>query len=97
MHNQNGLTVNGRGHRRWRLRGLTHRDDGPAYESEEHGYQAWYIHGLRHRTDGPAIIWARGRETEWWLNHVEYTFEEWLSANTELSEEQKVMLKLKYG
>ena len=50
----------------WRLNGLWHREDGPAYIGAD-GTQDWYLNGQRHREDGPAYIKADGRQ-EWWLN-----------------------------
>jgi len=60
----------------WFRHGDRHRDgDKPAYISSN-GTQAWWQHGKRHRETGPAIIHANG-DIEFWLNHVEYTEEEW--------------------
>ena len=73
-----------------------HRDGGPAREYIE-GICVWYQHGRRHREDGPAIIFADDAGCQWCLNDIMYSFEEWLIENTAISEEEKVMLKLKYG
>jgi hypothetical protein len=45
--------------------GKYHREDGPAYESEN--VKVWYSHGIRHRMDGPAIIWYNGPKY-WYYN-----------------------------
>lgn len=72
-----------------------HRTDGPARIWAD-GTQIWYIHGKEHREDGPSSMYASGI-VEWWLNGKGYSFEKWLKANTEISGERKVMLKLQYG
>jgi hypothetical protein len=41
----------------WRLRGLLHRDGGPAVVRVTGDYQ-WYQHGLLHRDGGPAVEYA---------------------------------------
>ena len=74
--------------------GKLHRDDGPAIEYAS-GRKVWYQHGLRHRDDGPAIEWPNGAK-RWWLNHQCLSFEAWL-GKVDISDEVKVMLKLKYG
>ena len=50
----------------WYLKGLRHREDGPAIEWPN-GRKEWYLNGLRHREDGPAIEWASGYKA-WYLN-----------------------------
>jgi hypothetical protein len=60
------------------------------------GTKYWYVHGHLHRTDGPAIEFASG-VIWWYLRHKEYSFDEWLEVNTDLTHEQKVMMKLQYG
>jgi hypothetical protein len=71
-----------------------HRDDGPAIEYAS-GTKIWYEHSLVHRTDGPAVEWANGTN-EWYLNDQRMSFEEWLDQ-VDISDEDKVMMKLKYG
>jgi hypothetical protein len=83
------------GHVFWTLNGQRHRIGGPAvdwYDSADW----WMQYGELHRTDGPA---AYGPYTanKWCLRGVHYTFEQWLEVNTELSAEDKVIMKLKYG
>ena len=51
---------------------------------------------MYHRIDGPAIEYPDGR-SGWWLNDKNLTFDKWLDLNDELTDEEKVMLKLKYG
>jgi hypothetical protein len=83
------------GNKQWWLNGKVHRVDGPAIEWGDH--TEWWLNDNRHRVDGPAVVFASGRK-EWWLNSkYYYTFDKWLEANTYISEEGKVMLKLQYG
>jgi hypothetical protein len=83
------------GDKEWCLNGAWHREDGPAIE-RANGYKEWCLNGAWHREDGPAIEWANGSES-WWLNGKHYFFDRWLEANTYISEEEKVMMKLIYG
>ena len=87
-HHSNGST-------RWYLNDYLHRTDGPAVEYDN-GSKLWYLHGERHRTDGPAGEYADG-DLHWWFQGNCVSFEGWLKANTEISGEEKVMLKLQYG
>ena len=74
--------------------GKLHRDDGPAimYAS---GTKEWWQHGECHRDNGPAIEYANGHK-EWWLNDRYLSFNQWLDQ-ANISDEDKVMMKLKYG
>ena len=74
--------------------GQFHRDDGPAQEYAD-GDKFWLQHDKRHRYDGPAVEYADGTN-EWWLNDELLTFDEWLNK-VDMSDEDKVMMKLKYG
>ena len=58
--------------------------------------EVWIKDAGRHRPDGPAVIYQDG-SVSWWLNDKYYTFDEWLKINIELTDSQKVLLKLKYG
>jgi hypothetical protein len=83
------------GTKRWRdAAAKLHRRDGPAIERST-GYQAWWQHGKRHRRDGPAVIYEHGH-TNWCINGKYFTFERWLDE-VKISDEDKVMMKLKYG
>jgi hypothetical protein len=74
-----------------------HRIDGPAIEWADDGKE-WWVSGIRHRTDGPACEWPDGRVTQrWYLNGEKYKFDEWLDVNSDLTHEQKVMMKLTHG
>tara|TARA_R110000851_G_scaffold207018_1_gene359025 strand:+ start:200 stop:490 length:291 start_codon:yes stop_codon:yes gene_type:complete len=79
----------------WMLNGVFHRTDGPAVE-HANGYRVWYLHGERHRTDGPAVEYEDGNKL-WWLNGKVYSFDNWLEQTTGLADDEKVMLKLRYG
>jgi hypothetical protein len=82
------------GDKLWCQHGNIHRDDGPAVEYAN-GTTEWWQHGVRHRDDGPVIEYADGSK-QWRLNHIYLSFDEWLDA-VDLSGEDKVMMKLKYG
>jgi hypothetical protein len=89
---RNGLHTSSDGTKKWYLNGQYHRTDGPAIEYAS-GSKEWYLNDRLHRTDGPAIERADGSK-EWFLNNRYYTFDQWLEANTEISDQQRVMLKL---
>jgi hypothetical protein len=63
---------------------------------DENGTKFWRMNKKIHRIDGPAIVWYDGHK-EWWWYGRQFTFEKWLDLNDELTEEEKVMLKLQYG
>lgn len=90
------------GTKRWLLHGKRHRIGGPAI-IWPHGEWRWFHHGKIHRSDGPAKYvpdyykYYNADMYSWYLNDNKYSLDEWLEANDEISEEQKVMLKLKYG
>jgi hypothetical protein len=92
---KDGLHTSGAGTKRWYLNGQYHRTDGPAIEFAD-GAKWWYLNGRRHRTDGPATEEADGSK-EWFLNDQYYSFDQWLEANTELSDQQRVMFKLEHA
>ena len=61
------------------------------------GWEVGVKNGKYHRIDGPAIISTYG-DIDWFLNGEWYrTFAEWLRDNDEITDEQRVMLKLEYG
>ena len=72
-----------------------HRTDGPAIIHLS-GVKIWMQHGEHHRTDGPAIIDADGNKS-WYLRGKELTLNAWLTVNTSMTEEEKVMYKLENG
>ena len=60
------------------------------------GNKHWWVNGLRHRLDGPAYEGADGTKS-WWLNDGGYSsFDEWLEA-LNVSEQEKIFLKLKWS
>jgi hypothetical protein len=69
--------------------------NGPAIIYAD-GFKEWIQFGQLHRTDGPAVITQYGK-FEWHMLGAMHTFDNWLKANTAISEEEKVMLKLQYG
>jgi hypothetical protein len=82
------------GDKSWYQHGNRHRDDGPAL-IYANGDKLWYQHDNIHRDDGPAVEYANGRKF-WYLNNKHLTFDEWL-YEVDISDEDKVMMKLKYG
>lgn len=65
VHERNQL-----GNQTFKLNGLMHRPDGPAWIGTNDEL-AWWQNGQRHRTDGPAIVGADGHE-QWWQNGVRH-------------------------
>tara|TARA_R110000851_G_scaffold113803_1_gene238636 strand:+ start:342 stop:560 length:219 start_codon:yes stop_codon:yes gene_type:complete len=59
------------------------------------GDKFWMLHTKIHRDDGPAIEYADGYKS-WWLNDNPLTFDKWLDK-VNMSDEDKVMMKLQYG
>jgi hypothetical protein len=90
-----GLHINANGTKEWYLNSRLHCTDGPAVEWAN-GDKNWYLNGRLHRTDGPAIEYADGDKV-WYLNDQYYSFNQWLEANTELSDQQRVMFKLEWS
>jgi hypothetical protein len=96
MDNEPKLEIDKWGTKTWWLNGKLHRVDGPAWE-DKNGTKFWYRHGKSHREDGPADDYADGYN-RWYFNDKYYSeFDDWLEANTFISEEEKLMLKLQYG
>jgi hypothetical protein len=90
------MVIDDFGNKEWRNEyGKLHRLDGPANERAD-GSKWWFINGVRHRLDGPAIEWADG-EKEWWVNDTEYgNFKDFQEAGN-ISDEDMMVLRLKYG
>jgi hypothetical protein len=73
------------------------KDMQPVMTIDEDGDTVWRLPSRKiHRTDGPAVEYADGGK-QWRLHGKYMSFDEWLIANTEISEEDKVMMKLQYG
>jgi hypothetical protein len=95
MDNEPILEIDEYGTKEWWLNGGYHREDGPAVEFSN-GEKQWCLNDKLHRVDGPALESADG-SNHWFLDDEYYTFDKWLEANTYISEEEKVMIKLTYG
>jgi hypothetical protein len=89
------MTIDADGNKFWSLNGGYHREDGPAAEWAD-GDKYWWLNDRVHRIDGPAIEWDNG-STAWYLHGINYRFDEWLEANTDLTDGEKVMMKLQHG
>jgi hypothetical protein len=89
-----GLHINANGTKEWWLNNQRHRTDGPAIEYTD-GSKEWWLNGQLHRTDGPAVERADGIK-RWYLNGQKLSFNQWLEANTEISDQQRVMFKLEW-
>ena len=66
-------------------------------EIDKSGTKIWRnSRGQCHREDGPALEFANGKKY-WYINGIDYSFEfdEWL-AKSQMSDEEKVMLCLKW-
>lgn len=51
---------------------------------------------VTHREDGPAVEWTDG--DVWWVWHGQtMSLDKWLEVNDKIDEEDKTLLKLKYG
>jgi hypothetical protein len=74
---------------------LTVSPDGNFFEGVD-GVKLYELDRRMHRIHGPAIEWADG-SLAWCFDGKYMTFAKWLIANTQISDEVKVMLKLKYG
>jgi hypothetical protein len=46
--------------------------------------------------DGPAIEYVDGRKS-WYLDNNKLTLNEWLDKNPDMTDDEKVMMKLQYG
>jgi hypothetical protein len=64
--------------------------------SNKHDHILWFNEeGQRHRSDGPAHIFTNGYPF-WWINGIQYTFEEWCSKLSKSSKEI-VLLEVRYA
>lgn len=79
----------------WVKHGLIHREDGPAVIYIT-GTRYWCRYGKYHRTDGPAIEYNYGSEF-WFINGVKISDFKELQDRTGMSDEELIILKLKYG
>lgn len=75
--------------------GRRHRLDGPAYVSDDvHG---WYVEGKLHRLDGPALVDLEKDQRGWFVRGIRHMNNTSYQKAAGLSDEQMVMLVLKYG
>lgn len=84
----------------WRRKdGQPHRIGAPAIISPRHQHEEWIVNGEYHRTDGPAVqgVNVNGPYQWWWVNNVRMT--RWIHFQTAsgCSNEEILLLKLKYG
>jgi|TARA_R110000851_G_scaffold107800_1_gene228274 hypothetical protein len=89
------MEIDDEGVAQWTVGDQFHRTDGPALEYPN-GDKFWMVHNKFHRTDGPAIVRENGN-LAWYLDDVYLTFDRWLEQTPGLNDEEKVMLKLRYG
>jgi hypothetical protein len=75
------IDVDSCGTKIFRLDGVMHREDGPAYE-HRNGFKEWWFNGKRHRTDGPAIISSDGEYKGWFLNGKVLSYTNWFNKLT---------------
>lgn len=73
-----------------------HRLDGPA-KIDKHGSETWYNKGYLHRIGGPAHINRCNDEQEWWIMGQEILNYEMYQKLTRCSDEEILLLKLKWG
>jgi hypothetical protein len=71
-------------------------DMQPTLLTDVDGDKWWILAGKIHRIDGPAVEWQDG-DFEWYLDNNKLTLDEWLAQNQTLNDEEKIMMKLKYG
>ena len=77
------------GDKLWYQNGERHRLDGPAIEYAN-GTKHWRQNDKLHRLDGPAIEWSDGSK-EYFIEGIEYTYEEWKQKVEELNNPVKEM------
>jgi hypothetical protein len=72
------------------------KDIQPKMEIDGSGDKVWQLDGAFHRTAGPAIEYSDGSR-DWYLHGNWLPFDKWLKQTTGLTDEEKVMMKLRYG
>jgi hypothetical protein len=73
------------------------KDMQPVTAEYSSGEKVWRLPNRNiHREDGPAVEYTNG-DVEWRLRGESMSFDYWLDRTTGLTDEEKVMLKLKYG
>jgi hypothetical protein len=79
-------------YRHGKKHGLRHRDNDEPAVIWSDGDMYWFKHGKLHRETDAALISLNGNK-EYWLNGINYNFEQWLKL-TPLPEEDKIALLL---
>lgn len=81
-----------------------HRINGPAYieyyDNNDIKYECWWLNGKSHRFGGPAYISFNNRGTiisSTWFIYGNRIIEPFLIKDVNISKEQLIELKLKYG
>ena len=88
--------INQSGCQEWWHLGKRHRDhDLPAIIHPD-GTKYWFMFDKRHRTTGPAYISHDNKCVMWCFHDLLYSFEYWCEL-LEKSEDEIILLKLKYG
>lgn len=64
------------GSKEWYINGKHHRLDGPAV-IYTYGRKEWYVNGKRHRLDGPAIDDPNIVYRQYWIDGVQYSYNDW--------------------
>jgi len=79
----------------WALpNGKYHHPTQPALVHND-GEMEWFLYGQRHRDTGPALM-TPDNNVEWWWYGKLLSLDEYLAVNNILSDEEKMLLKLKY-
>ncbi len=82
MENKPICEIDADGNKRWwNVKGLLHREDGPAVEYID-GEQQWWVNGNIHRLCGPALVRPHNRSA-WFINSLNVTdkIQEWAKEN----------------
>lgn len=74
---------------------MLHRSDGPAI-IRDNGDLFWWVNDVRHREDGPAVWLASIRKAKYFLNHKEYSFDDYC-RELNLDRETQIEILLEYG
>jgi hypothetical protein len=75
---------------------VTHRVGGPAIEYAD-GYEEWRVDGQLHREDGPAVVDHHEIGHEWRFKGHQVESYEGFQILTRCSDEDILLLKLKWG
>lgn len=81
---------------KWYWRGELDCRSGPAI-IEPNGNKRWYTLGIMHRIDGPAAIYVNNPPDTWVVKGRRASNFKQFQAMTGLSDEDILLLKLKYG